>query len=102
MWKRWKKDGWQHRRRNDRFAGSEARLVVRPACFLVIATGEGAGQVETVGLVFQTLDYGVALPHGSPHREPINLALLHLIEQGEYQRLYEEWFGESALQTSGG
>jgi len=65
------------------------------------AANEGAGEVETVGLVFQALNYGVALPQDSPYREPINLALLHLIEQKEYQQLYEEWFGDNASQSSG-
>lgn len=66
------------------------------------AANEGAETVETVGLIFQVLNYGVALPHGSPYREPINLALLQLIERNEYQELYEEWFGDSSLQASGG
>jgi len=62
---------------------------------------EGEGKVETVGLVFQALNYGVALPQNSPYREPINLALLQLIERNEYQQLYEEWFGDSSSQASG-
>jgi len=56
---------------------------------------EGEGRVQMVGLVFQDLSYGVALPSDSPHREAINRALLRLAEDGTYQQLYARWFGES-------
>lgn len=57
------------------------------------AANEGAGAVQTVGLTFRQQDYGVALAAGSPHEEAVNRALLRLVEQGEYQTLYEAWFG---------
>ena len=57
------------------------------------ATNAGAGRVHTAGLVFQQQTYGVALPANSPHEEAINLALLRLVERGEYKALYEKWFG---------
>jgi ABC-type proline/glycine betaine transport system substrate-binding protein/ABC-type amino acid transport substrate-binding protein len=57
------------------------------------AAGEGAGKVAVVGPIFWQQNYGIALPTGSPYREPINRALLRLIETGEYQLLYKKWFG---------
>lgn len=55
----------------------------------------GQGRVKLVGVVFQSINYGVALPQDSPYRETINLALLKLIERKEYQQLHEAWFGDS-------
>lgn len=57
------------------------------------ATHGGAGKVQTAGLIFHKQDYGVALADNSPHEEAINLALLRLVERGEYRALYEKWFG---------
>ena len=57
------------------------------------ATREGKGRVRLVGLVFQEQNYGIALPQDSPYREAINIALLELIESGQYRELYDEWFG---------
>ncbi len=50
--------------------------------------------VKLTGVVFQEQQYGVALSQNSLLREEINLALLHLIESGEYAALYQEWFGD--------
>ncbi|MBV7395009.1 transporter substrate-binding domain-containing protein [Mameliella sediminis] len=44
--------------------------------------------------VFRAEDYGIALPSGSPLREPINQALLKLRETGEYDALVDSWFDE--------
>jgi len=55
----------------------------------------GKGRVKLAGLVFQEQNYGIALPQNSPYREPINVALLELIESGEYRTLYDKWFGVS-------
>lgn len=57
------------------------------------ASHGGQGKVRVVGLVFQELNYGIATQFDSPYRKPINLAFLRLIETGEYQELYDEWFG---------
>jgi len=57
------------------------------------ASHEGAGKVAVVGPIFWQQFYGIALPTGSPYREPINRALLQLIESGRYQLLYKKWFG---------
>jgi ABC-type proline/glycine betaine transport system substrate-binding protein len=57
------------------------------------ASHEGDGKVAVVGPIFWQQAYGIALPTGSPYREPINRALLRLIEMGDYQLLYKKWFG---------
>lgn len=57
------------------------------------AATEGKGRVKLAGLVFQEQNYGIALPPNSPYREPINLALLELMESGKYRELYDKWFG---------
>ena len=43
--------------------------------------------------VFRAENYGIALPSGSPLREPINQSLLRLRETGAYGALVEQWFG---------
>jgi polar amino acid transport system substrate-binding protein len=57
------------------------------------AANEGKGKVEVVGGVFRQESYGILLPRHSPHRKPINEALLRLREDGTYQQIYERWFG---------
>jgi polar amino acid transport system substrate-binding protein len=42
---------------------------------------------------FNTEEYGIAFPAGSPLREEINRALLRLIEDGTYDRIYAKWYG---------
>ncbi len=55
---------------------------------------DDSGSVELAGTVFQEQQYGVALSQNPLLRERINLALLRLIESGEYATIYREWFGE--------
>ena len=53
----------------------------------------GAGRVQVVGPPFNQENYGIALPQGSELREEINRALLAIREDGTYDRIYHEWFG---------
>ena len=51
----------------------------------------------SVALIPQAINhetYGVVFPEGSELREPVNRALLSLRENGRYERLYAEWFGD--------
>jgi len=50
--------------------------------------------IKLASEVFQKQYYAFALSHHSGLREEINLALLHLIESGEYNTLRTKWFGE--------
>ena len=54
----------------------------------------GEGYVRVVGEPFNAEDYGIAFPEGSPLREEVNRALLRLREDGTYDRLHSEWFGD--------
>ncbi|WP_323765021.1 transporter substrate-binding domain-containing protein [Marinovum sp.] len=51
------------------------------------------GEAYLVETVFRREDYGIALPTGSPLREPLNQALLQLQEDGQYNALVRKWFG---------
>lgn len=53
--------------------------------------------VHEVGPVFQAVNYGFAVPVDSPLRGPINLALLHLAETGDFDLLGRNYFGASYL-----
>lgn len=54
--------------------------------------GQGQGNVRLVGPVFQHEPYGIVFAEGSVWREPVNQALLHLVENGEFARLHLKWF----------
>jgi polar amino acid transport system substrate-binding protein len=58
------------------------------------AATKGKGTVQTVGSIFKEETYGIAMPAGSPLRKPINEALLRLQQDGTYEELYTQWFGE--------
>ena len=49
--------------------------------------------VRLVGPTFETQDYGIALPSGSPLRKRVNIALLELAEAGKLVDLNRKWFG---------
>jgi len=57
------------------------------------ASKTGKGKVKVVGLLFQEQNYGIALQVQSPYREIINIALLKLIESGDYREIVDRWFG---------
>ncbi|MBP7811594.1 MAG: transporter substrate-binding domain-containing protein [Candidatus Moranbacteria bacterium] len=52
-------------------------------------------QIEIVGELFEKQKYGIALREGSEWREPINRAVLKIVESGRYDALYKKWFGEN-------
>jgi polar amino acid transport system substrate-binding protein len=53
---------------------------------------EGKGKVMLVGETLREESYGIAIANNSPYRKLINSALLKLHENGEYQKLYQQWF----------
>lgn len=57
------------------------------------ASHEGQGEVTLTGPLFKAEKYGIALAETSPLLEQVNRALLKLRENGQYQRVYERWFG---------
>lgn len=55
---------------------------------------EAGGELKTVGEKLTGEDYGIAFPKGSELRDVIDDALTTLKENGTYDDIYEEWFGE--------
>ena len=60
---------------------------------LYYASHAGKGKVQVVGNIFRKESYGILFPSNSPHRKPVNEALLKIRENGTYDRLYIKWFG---------
>ena len=50
-------------------------------------------QFRLVGPMFESFDYGLGLPNGSPLRERLNTAILRMREDGTMERIREEWLG---------
>ena len=55
---------------------------------------EAGGELITVGEKLTGEDYGIGFPKGSELRDKIDEALTTLKENGTYDDIYEEWFGE--------
>jgi ABC-type amino acid transport substrate-binding protein len=70
----------------------EAVVYDAPVLRYYVAT-EGKGKVRLTGSIFRKEQYGIALPTDSPLREQINNALLRIEQSGEYERIYDKWFG---------
>jgi polar amino acid transport system substrate-binding protein len=49
--------------------------------------------LKIVGPLFESFDYGLGLPAGSPLRERLNAAILRMREDGSLDRMREEAFG---------
>lgn len=54
----------------------------------------GKGSVNVVGAVFKPEKYGIALPAGSPLREPMNEVLLEMYQDGTLEEIENRWFSE--------
>lgn len=72
--------------------GQADAVVFDSPVLLYYAAHEGKGKVNVVGSVFRKESYGIVFPSNSPHRKPVDNALLTLKESGVYQRLYDRWF----------
>jgi len=72
----------------------EADAVVYDApVLLYYASHEGKGKAMVVGPIFRRENYGILFPSASPHRKPVNEALLRIKETGVYEQLHKKWFG---------
>ena len=49
--------------------------------------------IKLVGPIFESFDYGLGLPNGSPLREPLNMAILRMREDGTFTRIRGQWLG---------
>lgn len=70
-------------------------IVYDAPVLLYYANTKGKGKVQVVGPIFNEETYGIALPSGSTLRKPINEALLEMRQDGSYDELYANWFGET-------
>jgi len=52
----------------------------------------GNNKVKRTGPNLDAQYYGIAFPNGSNLRDKVNVALLDLIETGEYDKIYQKWF----------
>ncbi|MGY3438167.1 MULTISPECIES: transporter substrate-binding domain-containing protein [unclassified Marinovum] len=78
----------------DAFEADEINAVVFDGPLLqYYLTQNRSSDAYLVETVFRREDYGIALPTGSPLREPLNQALLKLQEDGQYTALVRKWFG---------
>jgi glutamine transport system substrate-binding protein len=55
----------------------------------------GDGDVKAVGSSMDAQSYGIGFPQGSELRDRVNVALLHMMEDGTHAAIYEKWFGKS-------
>jgi polar amino acid transport system substrate-binding protein len=60
---------------------------------LYYAHNEAAGKVAVVGNLFDLQYYGFLFPQGSTLREPVNRALLKMHKTGQYDKIFNKWFG---------
>jgi len=60
------------------------------------ANTAGKGQVKVVGSLKSGDFYGIAFPKGSELVPVVNEALAELRENGQYDAIYEKWFGKPA------
>ena len=75
--------------------GSVDAVVYDAPVLLYYASHQGKGKVQVVGNIFRKESYGILFPSNSPHRKPVNEALLKIRENGTYDRLYQKWFGSN-------
>lgn len=73
--------------------GQAQAIVYDAPVLLYRSLTAGKGREQVVGPLFQEEGYGIALPIGSPLREPINEILLRMRQDGTYDALYQRWFG---------
>ena len=74
--------------------GADAAMHDTPNVLYYIKTA-GKGKVKAVGPDVKAAQYGIAFPQGSALRDKVNVALLKMMEDGTYDKLYEKWFGEA-------
>lgn len=72
--------------------GADAAMHDTPNVLYYIKTA-GKGRVKAVGADVKAAFYGIGFQQGSPLRDKVNIALLEMMEDGEYDQLYKKWFG---------
>lgn len=72
--------------------GADAAIHDTPNVLYFIKTASD-GKAKAVGPDVKAAYYGIAFPQGSELRDKFNVALLEMMEGGEYAALYKKWFG---------
>lgn len=75
--------------------GVDAVIIDSPVAAYYLVQG-GKDSAKMVGDVMEAESYGMALKKGSKLTADINGALKKLKENGEYDKLYKQWFGDAA------
>ena len=73
--------------------GVDAVIIDKPVAEYYLAQGGGKETAKIVGETMEAESYGISLKKNSPLTAKINKALLDLKKNGEYNKLYEKWFG---------
>ena len=73
--------------------GVDAVIIDKPVAEYYLAQGGGKETAKIVGETMEAESYGISLKKNSPLTAKINKALLDLKKNGEYDKLYEKWFG---------
>ena len=60
---------------------------------MYVINESGRNEVKLVVPIFDSFDYGLALPTSSPLREELNAVILQLREDGTLTRIQETWLG---------
>ncbi|PIE69418.1 MAG: glutamine ABC transporter substrate-binding protein GlnH [Deltaproteobacteria bacterium] len=79
-----------------RSGGADAVIFDKPVVEYY-AKEAGKGAVKVVGPVYAGQYYGIGFPKGSPLRKKVSIAILKLMESGEYATIYKKWFGVDPL-----
>ncbi|MGB0849250.1 MAG: transporter substrate-binding domain-containing protein, partial [Thiolinea sp.] len=58
---------------------------------------DSSNDFKLVGRIFKPEQLSIALQADSPHRDPINQALLKLSEEGVVQKIYADWFSKDVI-----
>jgi glutamine transport system substrate-binding protein len=74
--------------------GADAAMHDTPNVLYYIKTA-GNGRVKAVGADVKAAYYGIGMPQGSELRDKVNIALLEIMEDGEYDKIYAKWFGKA-------
>ena len=72
--------------------GADAAIHDTPNVLYFIKTA-GQGKVKAVGANVKAAFYGIGFQQGSALREKANVALLKMMESGEFDKIYIKWFG---------
>jgi ABC-type amino acid transport substrate-binding protein len=72
---------------------SDAVVFDLPSIMHFANQADMAYKVAVVPKVCQREYYGFAMRKGNPIREVVNEAILEIIDDGTYEKIYDKWFG---------